>query len=440
MLCDPFTTVAAREDDIKDRIRELQQGQKEKSQSYTSVEERIKELTKKFEQQYELHHAAEKKAREAEREVLKLQEKLAANERELGASDVFRDSLKDERVKCQKALVKVAKAVKIDKERVELDGVELVSDLIVRRIEKLLSKRDRSHADEWDEAAPRVEFEVDGESAVSLRRRLAKAKEQLEAKETHLDLLRKKLAQLEERLHAGSFEDDDQSNARRLERRLRRAEEELEESRRTNAALRSELLQCQNLRVQVLDQDKDIQTLERTLEKLEMVRQKQAVKISRLKGAVGDAEREISSDEHSSKKDDKLRAYKIALEESRRSERAVSPLPTRNAFDPLKQSNIALVCPLVQLREFRALVARQLGLSGSSSSVTDTEILARLERALRPPSAADTLSVLGSELGDSAIISRRRSRSPSPSDRLRTGSLSRARHSKSPGKVDSRQY
>ena len=102
-----------------------------------------------------------------------------------------------------------------------------------------------------------------------------------------------------------------------------------------------------------------LQGLQKTLEKLERVRQKQAQKISHLRDEVGERDKDFGDKRAVAENavqalSSELRTTKEALNETRRKERS--------------------------LVEFRQVVARMLGLNMESLSIPDYEIINRLER------------------------------------------------------------
>lgn len=83
------------------------------------------------------------------------------------------------------------------------------------------------------------------------------------------------------------------------------------------------------MKLTVIEQDKELQSLEKTLEKLEHVRQRQAKHIRGLKDEVGQREKDLGEKTALSESavqglTSELRTTKASLEEVRRKERQVS--------------------------------------------------------------------------------------------------------------------
>lgn len=115
---------------------------------------------------------------------------------------------------------------------------------------------------------------------------------------------------------------------RTAEQRVEKLQRQLDEARAENNALKAELLECSNLRIQAIEQDKEVQALERTLEKLERVRQKQARRIAELRGTVEERERQVGGHRSAAENtvstlSNELRQLKLSLEDTRRREKQV---------------------------------------------------------------------------------------------------------------------
>lgn len=115
---------------------------------------------------------------------------------------------------------------------------------------------------------------------------------------------------------------------RTAEQRVEKLQRQLDEARAENNALKAELLECSNLRIQAIEQDKEVQALERTLEKLERVRQKQARRIAELRGTVEERERQVGGHRSAAEStvstlSNELRQLKLSLEDTRRREKQV---------------------------------------------------------------------------------------------------------------------
>lgn len=87
----------------------------------------------------------------------------------------------------------------------------------------------------------------------NLQRKIKAMKQQLESKDLHLDLMRKKVATMEEKLHGRTDlereKDGESMRVRKLSKELDRCRENLRLSRNEIVELKAELLECSNLKV-----------------------------------------------------------------------------------------------------------------------------------------------------------------------------------------------
>jgi len=195
--------------------------------------------------------------------------------------------------------------------------------------------------------------------------------------------------------------------------------------------LKAQLMECSNLKITVLGQDKEMEGLQKTLEKLERVRQKQAQKISSLRGEVDDRDKEFGD--------------KRAVAENAVQALSSELRTTKDALDDTRRKERALV-------DFRQVVARMLGLSMESLSIPDYEIINRLERLVTAhQSNVYTSFATEAALGDmedgfrsgyedaARLLGRKRAPTTAPAQRRSPQRDPRAR-SPSPGRRDTRKY
>uniref|UniRef100_A0A1I8J700 Uncharacterized protein n=1 Tax=Macrostomum lignano TaxID=282301 RepID=A0A1I8J700_9PLAT len=241
-LSTQFSHVTATEEAVKERVCALCRDYKELSEASAAHEERSRKAAKQLEAQVSNSREREAQARRAEVELRDMHERLRAMESELAAGDVVRDGLAADRQKFYKYMQQLAEAMKMDQ------GQQLarLSD-------------DAAH----DKAS----------TVYSLQRKVKALKEQLESRDLHMDLLRKKIGQLEERA-AGRVEvererDNENGRVRRLQKQLEKSQAQLEQARAEIVSLKAQLLECSNLKLAALEQDRELAALENTMEKLE---------------------------------------------------------------------------------------------------------------------------------------------------------------------------
>nr|KAG5702123.1 hypothetical protein BaRGS_010389 [Batillaria attramentaria] len=239
-------------------------------------------------------------------------------------------------------------------DRISLDlGLDMTLDALISRAEQLC----KLEADALADRSTHV---------YNLQRKVKNLKEQLESKDLHIDLLRKKLTGLEERLHGrGEIEksrDLESQRVRKMERLVEKYKLQLTDARQEIQNLKAQLLGTTELKMRTMEQRSEVEELARQVEELEEVRRKQARKISTLKGEV--ATTESQTQEKQVVADNAVHALSSELR------------TTKNALDSIKYRE-------KQLLDFRNVVARMLGLDVNTLAIPDYEIITRLEKLIK---------------------------------------------------------
>ncbi|PAA55140.1 hypothetical protein BOX15_Mlig026782g2 [Macrostomum lignano] len=359
MLSSAYCRVSPTEEAVKEKVRLMCREVKEHSASVAALEERVRTLTRQFEAQFETSRERDFKTRRVECDQIDLRERLRAMEGELAAADVIRDGLKADKEKFYKYMRRLAEALKMDRATADV-GFDLLGEGLLARAEQLGRRVGGSGAVGGCGCCDGGGSGGGGGAGAKIRA----LREQLESKDLHMELLRKKVAQLEAAAGAAGttggsgLSSYERERAYKLQRHLEKSQEMLDDARQEIARLRGQLLECNGLRATAIEQDRELACLETTMEKLERVRQKQAKRIAALKAEAeardrdgGDRRGQTDGMSH------EIRALRRALEEARRRER--------------------------QLLEFRAAIARMLGLDAASLSIPDLDIIARLERLVQ---------------------------------------------------------
>ncbi|CAF1583069.1 unnamed protein product, partial [Didymodactylos carnosus] len=231
-------------------------------------------------------------------------------------------------------------------------GYELNADVILARAEQLMRSENDSVVDQKT-------------NIYSLQRKIKQLKEQIENKDLHLDLLRKKVIALEEGRNSKSdLEkeiDDHVMLSRKMKVKVDNLTQQVNELKHENTQLKAQMTDIHMLKSRIMEHEKEIRRLLEDNSKLQNVRDKQAVKISNLQDKMHNVDEEtnrtlFSSDNAVRSLSNELRFLKSSLEQVTERER--------------------------RLLDFRGLVARMLGLDAKTLSVPDYEITARLERLL----------------------------------------------------------
>ncbi|XP_022091031.1 coiled-coil domain-containing protein 170-like [Acanthaster planci] len=342
----------AKEDAIKERVKHLQVDSREHATHVDLLEGKIKSLTEQLDSQAHLHQAAMKRAKEAQEDYGDQKTRIKQLEDSLSADAVLLENLRGERRKYMAFLESLASVLKLDSIALDL-GFDMNGEAIMARAKQLMRQEGESLADKTTHV-------------YSLQRKLKSNKEQLESKDLHLDLLRKKITQLEEALAGRSSlqkeRDETEVGRRKLVKEVERLKGELSTAKRLIIDMKAQMLDVSNLKLTSMHQYNSITDLEQALEKLEKTKEKQARKIAGMKQELEFTEHEATELQSRAEQSVKalsedLQATKALLLEVQRRER--------------------------QLLDFRQVIARMLGMDVTTLAVPDYEIISRLEKLIQ---------------------------------------------------------
>ncbi|XP_078000196.1 coiled-coil domain-containing protein 170-like isoform X2 [Glandiceps talaboti] len=388
ILSDSYFVCSDSEDAIKERVTQLQVKDHQKYAQVDILDNKVRSLNDQLDSQVKLYQAAINRAKEAEDELDLLKARLSGVEGELTSTAVFRDGLRSEKERRLAAIMKM--------DHMALDvGFDMTGDALMSRAEQLV----RLEGDAVHDKTTAI---------YNLQRKVKNLKEQLESKDLHLDLLRKKINNLEGGLVGRSDLQKDRDDLDYSYRRVRKENERLRgllgTARETIRDLKAQLLDTSNLKLMSLQQREKIEILVNEIDKLEKTREKQARKLTGIKQELVFTEHETTEERSRisltlGQLENELRATKALLEETARRER--------------------------QLVDFRQVVARMLGMDINTLAVPDYEIIARMEKliqahhthALTTHSLEHSLTDLDPALGLGPSPRRSRARSLSPSRR-----------------------
>ncbi|XP_074189811.1 coiled-coil domain-containing protein 170 isoform X4 [Rhinolophus sinicus] len=250
-----------------------------------------------------------------------------------------------------KFLDQLSEKMKLDQVAAEL-GFDMRLDVVLARTEQLVRL----------ESSAVIENKT---IAHNLQRKLKTQKERLESKELHMNLLRRKIAQLEEekQVRTALAVERDEANltVRKLQKKVERLQKELSVCRESNTELKAKLADTSELKIKTLEQTKAIEDLNKSRDKLEKMKEKAEQKLLSVKSELHTAEHEA--------KEDKERA------------RNVIEVVTREV-KTLKKSLEEAEKREKQLVDFREVVSKMLGLNMSSLALPDYEIIKCLERLI----------------------------------------------------------
>ncbi|XP_050673844.1 coiled-coil domain-containing protein 170 [Leptidea sinapis] len=410
LLSLPTRFVEAHETTIKDRIREILSDNKDKSAQLEALRDKLNVENQQLNRTAHLHDQATTRVRILEDERNMLEAKVHKLESEMNSLEASRDSLRKDKANFMAFLERLSRTLNMD-ELTQDVSIELHTDSILHRAEQLARLESDKIVDKllyygYYGTLPRLRRERSfhdlpymKETAVvyQLQRRIRILREQLQRKELHLDLLRRKLSVQDEssRVRAVLQAERDEAMARskKLARQCDKLNIQLTDSRAQIRELNAQLADAAEYKITSLERARKIEDLQKKLDEAELLRSRYCRKVNMLKDqvrATGETfEQERTSTEHqlSTLRDDLART-KEALVECQRRE--------------------------AQLQSFRHSIAKLLGIL-VPASVSDFEMVSRLQKLI---DAHHDFTVVSRRYDDPALL-RASSRSPPPS-RCRT--------------------
>uniref|UniRef100_A0A8D1Z1M9 Coiled-coil domain-containing protein 170 n=1 Tax=Sus scrofa TaxID=9823 RepID=A0A8D1Z1M9_PIG len=339
------------EDAILERIREMGSQEESGKQMVTQLEAQISELVEQLGNESGFHQKALQRAQKAENKLETLQGQLTHLEGELVSGDVLRDTLHVEKQKYLQFLDQLSEKMKLDRMAAEL-GFDMRLEVVLARTEQLVRL----------ESNAVIEHKT---IAHNLQRKLKTQKERLESKELHVNLLRQKIAQLEEERQMRSAltveRDEAKVTIRKLQKQVERLQKELSLCREMNTELKAKLADTNELKIKTLEQTKTIEDLNKSRDTLEKMKEKAEKKLLSVKSELDTAEHEAKENKERAKNmlevvTSETKTLKKSLEEAEKREK--------------------------QLVDFREVVSQMLGLNMSSLALPDYEIIKCLERLI----------------------------------------------------------
>ncbi|CAH1792727.1 unnamed protein product [Owenia fusiformis] len=227
------------EDVIKDRIRSLVTSARDKDANIDMLEQKVRNLTEQLERQIEMQRSAERKIRQAQNDAADMEDRLHHAENDIAATDALKDGLRTDKHRYLKFMERVASAMKVDTISADV-GFDMSGDAIIARAEQLQRM-------EMDALADKTTH------VYNLQRKIKSFKDQLESKDLHNDLLRKKIQQLEERVMGRSElereKDDESLRSRKLEKLVEKYKMQINEHRQEIRDLKARLMDSMGFKV-----------------------------------------------------------------------------------------------------------------------------------------------------------------------------------------------
>ncbi|XP_028620191.1 coiled-coil domain-containing protein 170 [Grammomys surdaster] len=351
LLCSRFDIAESTEDAILERIRKLGLEEESQKRMVSHLEAQVSELVGKLGKESESHEKALQRAHEAEKKLEALQGQLSHLEGELLSGDVVRDNLNLEKQKYMKFLDQLSEKMKLGHVAAEL-GFDMRLDIVLARIEQLIHL----------ESNAVVENKT---MAHNLQRKLKTQKERLESKEVHMNLLRQKIAQLQQEKEARSAlaveRDEAHLALRKLEKKVERMQKELSACQEYNTELKAKLADTNELKIKTLEQTKTIEDLNQSRDELEKMKENAEKKLTLVMSELETTEQEAQANQERTRAmievaSIEMRSLRKSLDEAERREQ--------------------------QLADFREVVSSMLGLNVTSLALPDYEIIKCLERLI----------------------------------------------------------
>ncbi|XP_064190537.1 coiled-coil domain-containing protein 170 isoform X2 [Anguilla rostrata] len=353
LLGGKLATAPPTEEDLWEQLKEMCSREKSSRAALLEMQAKASQMSEKLAEQEQLHQVALQRSQLAEQHGRELGARLRGLEVELLSGEVLQDGLRHNRQHHERFLEQLSEKMKLGGVTADL-GFDMRLEAILSRAEQLVKQ----------EGAALVETRT---LAHSLQRKMKAQKERLESKELHTDLLRRKVAQLEEEKRARSAlaveRDDAHLAARKLQKKTERLQKELESLRHSNTELKAQLADTHGLKIKVMEQKQTITEQNKSLGELEKGKESAEKKLTTAKAefqtkvlrAIEDQQQaQILLESHSNE----LRTLRQTLAELSKTER--------------------------QLANFRKVVSEMLGLDASMLAIPDYEIIKRLEWLLHP--------------------------------------------------------
>ncbi|XP_021937804.1 coiled-coil domain-containing protein 170 isoform X2 [Zootermopsis nevadensis] len=345
-LSSPVKFVETQEGSIQERLREVIQENKDRLTQVGSLQEKVAVLTQKLNRHCELQEQATSRARAFQDEKTLLESQLHKTERDLNATEISRDGLRRDKTTFMTFLERLGRAFNMEEISKEI-GVDLHTESLLIRAEQLA----RLESDKL----------IDKTSAVyQLQRRVRTLREQLQRRDLHLDLLRRKLSLQEDngRIRSLLETERDEANLRvkKLLKQVDRLQLQLAEVKAHSRDLKTQLADASDYKISALERGRKVEELQKRLVESEMLRTRYNRKVALLKDQVRTTsqtvEQERSLNDHSVQLlRDELGSVKQTLSDCQRRENA--------------------------LLSFRTSVGKLLGTDGN---LPDYELIARLQK------------------------------------------------------------
>ncbi|XP_046608949.1 coiled-coil domain-containing protein 170 isoform X1 [Neodiprion virginianus] len=372
LVSNPNRFVETHENAIKDRIREILTENKDQQLKIQALRDKLSVAHDTANRQTEMTESTMMQVRSLEEERAALENKIHKLESELTSCELSRESLRRDKQTFMDFLDRLGKAMQMDEISQEI-GIDLHTESLLVRAEQLAKLECDKMVDKLlccnYTTFPRIRRERSfhelpclKETSVvyQLQRRIRTLREQLQRRDLHLDLLRRKLSLQEDSVRMKNMlqSEKDEANLRvkKLMKQIDRLQIQLTEEKSRNREISGQLTEAADYKIAALERSRKIEELQKRLVESEMLRTRYNRKLTMLK--------------------DQMRT----VTETGEQERSINDHSLQLLRDELAQvkQNLAEVTRREsQLQSFRVSVAKLLS---EPICTPDYEIISRLQK------------------------------------------------------------
>ncbi|KAF6210174.1 hypothetical protein GE061_013276 [Apolygus lucorum] len=273
LLSSPVRFVESNECSIKEKVRDLLNEAKDKSAQVESLHERVLTMKDQLGRLEEQRAEDVRRLKDLHEDKLVVESRLHKAEVELSTTNAVKEGLRRDKAIFVTFLERLARALNMEEISREV-GVELHTESMLLRAEQLSRLESDKIADK---------------SAVvyQLQRRVRNLRDQLQRRDLHLDLLRRKLTIQEDSQRTKSFlqAERDEANLRmkKLNKQVDRLQAQLNEARSLSRDLKVQVAECGDYKMTAIERGRKIDELQKRLTESEMLRNRCSRKVNLLK-------------------------------------------------------------------------------------------------------------------------------------------------------------
>ncbi|XP_017882526.1 coiled-coil domain-containing protein 170 [Ceratina calcarata] len=295
----PNRFVESHENSIKDRVREILAENKDQAITIGNLRDKVNAITESNTRQSDLIEATVTKMRSVEDERSCLESKVRKLESDLTTCELQKESLRRDKQTLITFLERLSKAMQMDEISEEM-GLDLQTESLLARAEQLARLETDKLVDKYSRCnytiLPGIRRErsfhelpsIKETSVVyQLQRRVRTLREQLQRRDLHLDLLRRKLSLQEDSVRMKSLlqSERDEANlrAKKLSKQIERLQVQLSEEKSRSRELSAQLTEAADYKIAALERSRKIEELQKRLVESEMLRTRFNRKLTMLK-------------------------------------------------------------------------------------------------------------------------------------------------------------